>query len=764
MKITRLLTITVVLIIMVAKGCIFSDQPASAASSWIVTSGNDSGSGTLRSYLENNSQVKDGDSITFDSSLSQVTLISTLAIGKAVLLEGDLNAPGTPRVTIAGNLSNRLISISAAAIIDNLAFTNSGSGGALAISAGATLNHCLFSGNTAVEGGAISNVVASPHILNCTFLQNHTPPTYGTGGAIYNNTSSPTIANCSFSSNSAASGGAIYNVSSSPVIRDCLFENNQSTASNGGGGAIYSNSSSPAISGSFFWSNSAAISGGALYNVSSTPVLTNCLLAYNQTTLTGGVGGAIYSMTSSPTAITNCTFTANQATTGGAFYNHQSTVNITNSIFYGDSSELGKPTWQDASYYSVTYSDIQGGFSGIGNMDSDPCFVSPNDLHLRSLAGHYTSTGWVTDSATSPAIDAGNPASEFVNEPSYSRGHIEMGAYGNTAQASKTSFTLATAVVGKGTLTATLQPGAGQETYTLFAAPDSGNDFSGWNGDLSGAANPSEIILDENKAVTAVFTDSLQNYTLELSSPHGLLTVDPDQTQFTAGESVQLSVSPDPGYIFDKWSGEIGNADSSANPLTVTMDQDRTITAECQADGTFWYLDRYSQMEKGLDADQQSGGVVLNSAAATLWLSQQAAGHDVMFDTGSWTTVIHTTDPEYTIEIGRSSSSDPNDFQPLAGQFNQVVRANHDASYTIIVTAALDQEYQISEGQYLAVKIVYNGAGNSQILTDASSYLLITESHPTFPLPEIPAWLLLVLGLGALTALGVIRRRRSSAR
>ena len=35
----------------------------------------------------------------------------------------------------------------------------------------------------------------------------------------------------------------------------------------------------------------------------------------------------------------------------------------------------------------------------------------------------------------SPAVDAGYPASAFVNEPYFNGGRINLGAYGNTAQA-----------------------------------------------------------------------------------------------------------------------------------------------------------------------------------------------------------------------------------------------------------------------------------------------------------------------------------------
>lgn len=58
------------------------------------------------------------------------------------------------------------------------------------------------------------------------------------------------------------------------------------------------------------------------------------------------------------------------------------------------------------------------------------------DCHEQSTAGRWTSEGWVTDAADSPCIDAGDPASEFGLEPTPNGGRINMGAYGNTPQAS----------------------------------------------------------------------------------------------------------------------------------------------------------------------------------------------------------------------------------------------------------------------------------------------------------------------------------------
>ncbi len=69
----------------------------------------------------------------------------------------------------------------------------------------------------------------------------------------------------------------------------------------------------------------------------------------------------------------------------------------------------------------------------------DPLFVSPgsNNYHLRSAAGSWHGSMWSSDTATSPCVDAGDPSMPFADEPSPNGGRVNLGAYGNTPEASK---------------------------------------------------------------------------------------------------------------------------------------------------------------------------------------------------------------------------------------------------------------------------------------------------------------------------------------
>ena len=69
-------------------------------------------------------------------------------------------------------------------------------------------------------------------------------------------------------------------------------------------------------------------------------------------------------------------------------------------------------------------------------------------------------------------------------------------------------------------------------------------------------------------------------FTLTTSATNGTVTKSPDQATYAAGSVVSLSATPDAGFMFTGWGG---SASGSANPLAITMDGKKTITANFQA-------------------------------------------------------------------------------------------------------------------------------------------------------------------------------------
>jgi len=221
--------------------------------------------------------------------------------------------------------------------------------------------------------------------------------TGGSRGIYGTNNVFPKIDKCSVTGNTGA-GIELYS-GGNPTLTNCTI------IANGGSGIEMR----PRRAGRFTYYNS--------------PKLSNCIIAANNG----------YGILRDIPTITNCTITGNLK--GGI---QDSILTVTNSIVYFNGAGA---TQIVNSTGTVTYSDVQGSYPGAGNIDADPLFAYPanGDYHLKSQAGrwHPGSETWISDDITSNCIDAGDPASAVGLEPNPNGGIINMGAYGGTAQASK---------------------------------------------------------------------------------------------------------------------------------------------------------------------------------------------------------------------------------------------------------------------------------------------------------------------------------------
>jgi parallel beta-helix repeat protein len=222
---------------------------------------------------------------------------------------------------------------------------------------------------------------------------------------------------------------------------------------------MYNYSNRPKVTNCTFSSNKADNWGGGMYNFGSRPTVRNCTFSGN---LSGYGGGGMFNDYSSPTVGT-CTFSGNSAGTyaGGMCSVTSSDLIMDNCIMWGDSAGTSDDEiYTSDSTSAISYSNICGcGGSGAGwdesigtddggNIDAEPLFFAPGmgDFHLKSEFGRVTMDPslpfgtWVVDTVTSPCIDAGNPNMGVGNEPEGNGGRINMGAYGGTYQASKSSY------------------------------------------------------------------------------------------------------------------------------------------------------------------------------------------------------------------------------------------------------------------------------------------------------------------------------------
>jgi hypothetical protein len=245
-------------------------------------------------------------------------------------------------------------------------------------------------------------------------------------------------------------GAGIYIYGASPTIKECIVINNSAELEQGslcfclGGGIYIGWESNPLITDCVISDNSVGDWGwgGGIYCDFSQMTLNNCLIYNNNALEYQGRGGGIYCEFSSVLIATNCTIAHNMANEeGGGIWlgAYQSpTRTITNSIIWGNSPD--QIYTNDSTNVLVTYSDVQGGFSGTGNINYNPYFANSGsgDYHLKSEAGRWepSSQSWVKDAVTSLCIDRGDPNSDWTAELWPHGRRVNMGAYGGTPQAS----------------------------------------------------------------------------------------------------------------------------------------------------------------------------------------------------------------------------------------------------------------------------------------------------------------------------------------
>ncbi|MBK7877487.1 MAG: hypothetical protein IPJ77_17425 [Planctomycetes bacterium] len=205
-----------------------------------------------------------------------------------------------------------------------------------------TLVSCTIDGNQAVRGGAIAvENFGVVRLVRCTVIENSATEH---GGAIYSYSGGVQAVNSRFSYNTAGGDGGALWADSSGIdwieYANCLFVSNEADR---GGAAFLKGGNSTSGVGSWF----------------------NCTLVLNQALTSGG---ALYAITTTPAA---------------------ANAHVYNSVLWNNTAP-SDPTIFGAGL-DVRFSDVQGGYTGLGNLNVDPQF-----------------TGSVRPATGSPVNDAGS--------------------------------------------------------------------------------------------------------------------------------------------------------------------------------------------------------------------------------------------------------------------------------------------------------------------------------------------------------------------
>ncbi len=184
--------------------------------------------------------------------------------------------------------------------------------------------------------------------------------------------------------------------------------------------------------------------------------------------------------------------------------------------------------------------------------DGTPVTAVPN-------AGYHFAN-WSDNSAVNPRTDTNITSNISV-----------------TANFAQNTYTLGVNIVGNGTVSKNPNRASyvSGSVVELTATATPGWTFIGWSGDASGSTNPLSVTMDGNKSITATFAQNTYALTVTMVG-NGTVSKSPDQASYLFGSTVELTATASPGWIFTGWSGDTSG---SSNPLSVTMDGNKSITA-----------------------------------------------------------------------------------------------------------------------------------------------------------------------------------------
>ena len=126
----------------------------------------------------------------------------------------------------------------------------------------------------------------------------------------------------------------------------------------------------------------------------------------------------------------------------------------------------------------------------------------------------------------------------------------------------------------------TTNPSPGTYVYNLgsqvqvTAIPDTNYEFANWTGDVSSTQNPVTVTMDADKTFKANFR--LKPKLTIQSSSYGTTSPVPGAYYYATGTQVQVTAIPDTYAIFINWTG---SATGSTNPVSLTMDSDKSLYA-----------------------------------------------------------------------------------------------------------------------------------------------------------------------------------------
>ena len=324
---------------------------------------------------------------------------------------------------INSGLSDNAVKIIAGTIVSNSAVY--GGGIWWDSNTNLTIRKSVISGNTAVQdGGGILAKGSGLTLLDDVQMIKNKASESGGGVALFDGTKLFAY-NCYFEQNeSTLNGGGIYVSNSTLLVRGnvsvgevnkAVFYNNKANSEGAGGAVCFERHSTSEFYNVMIMNNFAGSGGGGIASEYSDSYFQNVLITDNNCSyLNYGDGVHLFA---SDVVLECCTVAENDRI--GVYANNTSSAALTNCVVWGHSI-YGVTT---NPVHTVAFSDIEGGYQGEGNINSDPLFWDPANYKYQILIG-------------SPCIDVGTnsswmlpPATDLAGNERKHDGIVDMGCY-----------------------------------------------------------------------------------------------------------------------------------------------------------------------------------------------------------------------------------------------------------------------------------------------------------------------------------------------
>jgi hypothetical protein len=397
-----------------------------------------------------------------------------------------------------------------------------------------SVTDCDFSFNSVTDdGGSIYAKDVDVLIDGCTFDSDEAG---NEGGSVFitvtSGTKYVTVTSSTFENSVAAENGgglALVGDDLDAIVYATSFDNcaaNGVPTTNGYGGALYTQMTGDIwVDRCSFTGNDAPRGGAIMFRDDGDPgnafggIVSNSVFCSN----TAGQGGAIRIWQNADVVdVVNCSFSGNTSATGGDVRIQAGTMNITNCILRSSGPISNGGT------VNVSYSNINGGYTGTGNIDADPLFTDAGNCDL-SVPASSSGIDLGDDGSVEGSLDySGNARLNCV---------VDMGAYELGGSHSVSGVTItdpSCPTVPDGSIALSVSPASATYTYLWSNGGTNANLSDLFNGSYSVTVTrePScESLVFGPYSLTSV--DNIlpnpicRNVTITLDD-NGLATIDPN--------------------------------------------------------------------------------------------------------------------------------------------------------------------------------------------------------------------------------------------